>query len=199
MGTVYCSMWFDSIRNVSNFYSRNMKSQLKSSFVLFILGLALTNAMSIDDGGLDSLTKMRTFSSAMSNINGEKHEESYFRNGAQVNGNPIYLVRGEKQDDDDDVHEAFDVILPQENVHSHLDRQNGQESAYEEPLDESEDYDYPQLNQLVDDDALFVPEESEGIEYDGDDLDEDTIDPLNARAEEEALEDYYDQLLKNLV
>ena len=55
-------------------------------------------------------------------------------------------MRGEKQDDEDDVHEAFDVILPQENVHSHLDRQNGQESAYEEPLDESEDYDYPQLN-----------------------------------------------------
>ena len=52
---------------------------------------------------------------------------------------------------------------------------------------------------MVDDDALFVPEESEGIEYDGDDLDEDTIDTLNARAEEEALEDYYDQLLKNLV
>ena len=64
---------------------------------------------------------------------------------------------GENHNDNDDVREALDVILPQENVHSHVDRQNGQESVYEEPLQESayeepflseseSDYDYPQSN-----------------------------------------------------
>jgi hypothetical protein len=76
---------------------------------------------------------------------------------AQLNGNPIYLMGGENHNDNDDVREALDVILPQENVHSHVDRQNGQESVYEEPLQESayeepflseseSDYDYPQSN-----------------------------------------------------
>ena len=53
---------------------------------------------------------------------------------------------------------------------------------------------------MTDDDAIFVPAEPEfsGTEYDGDDLDEDNIDTLTARAEEEALEEYYDQLLRNL-
>ena len=54
-------------------------------------------------------------------------------------------------------HFIHPCILPQENVHSHVDRQNGQESVYEEPLQESaydepllseseSDYDYPQSN-----------------------------------------------------
>ena len=30
-------------------------------------------------------------------------------------------------------------------AHSHLDRDNGEESIYEEPLDDSEEFDYPQL------------------------------------------------------
>ena len=66
-------------------------------------------------------------------------------------------MSGENHNDNDDVREALDVILPQENVHSHVDRQNGQESVYEEPLQESayeepllseseSDYDYPQSN-----------------------------------------------------
>ena len=76
---------------------------------------------------------------------------------AQLNGDPIYLMSGENHNDNEDVREALDVILPQENVHSHVDRQNGQESVYEEPLQESayedpllseseSDYDYPQSN-----------------------------------------------------
>ena len=66
-------------------------------------------------------------------------------------------MSGENHNDNEDVREALDVILPQENVHSHVDRQNGQESVYEEPLQESayedpllseseSDYDYPQSN-----------------------------------------------------
>ena len=33
------------------------------------------------DGGLDSFMKTQSFSSSMSNINGDKHEDSIFRNG----------------------------------------------------------------------------------------------------------------------
>merc|ERR1711956_200129 len=137
---------------------------------------------------------------SMSNINGDKHEDSIFRNGAQLNGDPIYLMSGENHNDNDDVREALDVILPKENVHSHVDRQNGQESAYEEPLlSESEsDYDYPQSNQLVegngDGNVLFVPNE-----YENDYANEIGEDSLNEQAKEEAFEDYYDQLLKNVV
>ena len=75
---------------------------------------------------------------------------------AELNGNPIYLMRGENHDDNDDVREALDVLLPQENIHKHLDSDNGQESSYEEPLiDESEDYDYPQLKRMYCILALF--------------------------------------------
>jgi len=148
----------------------------------------------------------------MSNINGDKHEDSIFRNGAQLNGDPIYLMSGENHNDNDDVREALDVILPKENVHSHVDRQNGQESVYEEPLQESayeepllseseSDYDYPQSNQLVegngDGNVLFVPNEYADTENDyANEIGEDS---LNEQAKEEAFEDYYDQLLKNVV
>ena len=44
---------------------------------------------------------------------------------------------------------------------------------------------------LIDNDD--IPEKYENI------LDEDTFDAINAQAEEEALEDYYNQILENVV
>lgn len=172
---------------------KNMDSTFKAILGVLIFGIAITRAIPIDDGGLKTFMKTQSFSSSMSNINGDKHEQSYFKNGAELNGNPIYLMRGENHDDNDDVREALDVLLPQENIHKHLDSDNGQESSYEEPLiDESEDYDYPQLKQLVDDDVLVVPTEYSDDYSNGEDN-------LNDQADEETIEDYYDQLLKNLI
>merc|ERR1712223_1143072 len=178
---------------VNDFQSTRMESNsylLRQIGILF-LAIAIANAIPIDDGGINSFTKVKSFSSSSSNINGDQQDESYFQNGAEINGNPIYLMSGEKQNNDDDVHEALDVILPQENVHSHLDRDNGQESVYEEPLDESDDMDYPQLQQLMDNDE--IPEKYDNV------LDENTLDVLNAQADEEALEEYYNQILDNIV
>merc|ERR1712223_187504 len=178
---------------VNDFQSTRMESNsylLRQIGILF-LAIAIANAIPIDDGGLKSFAKVRSFSSSSSNINGDQQDESYFQNGAEINGNPIYLMRGEKQNIDDDVHEALDVILPQENVHSHLDRDNGQESVYEEPLDESDDLDYSQLQQLMDNDE--IPEKYDNV------LDENSLDVLKAQADEEALEEYYNQILDNIV
>merc|ERR1712107_976807 len=121
----------NSVQGILDFQTKNMDSTFKAILGVLIFGIAITRAVPIDYGGLKSFMKTQSFSSSMSNINGEKH------------------------DDNDDVREALDVPLPQENIHKHLDSDNGQESSYEEPLiDESEDYDYPQLKQLVDDDVL---------------------------------------------
>jgi len=206
MGTCYSAFCYKSIWlefgqphwTVNDFQARSMESNsyLLMQIGILILAIAISNGIPIDDGGLDSFAKVRSFSSSSSNINGDQQDESYFQNGAEINGNPIYLMRGEKQDNDDDLHEALDVILPQENVHSHLDRDNGQESSYEEPLDDSEEFDYPQLQQLDSSDLIDndeIPEKYDNI------LDEDTFDAINAQAEEEALEDYYNQILENVV
>merc|ERR1712051_767162 len=95
------------------FQMRNMDSNMMLFFGLLVFGIALTTAIPIDDGGLDSFMKTQSFSSSMSNINGDKHEDSIFRNGAQLNGDPIYLMSGENHNDNDDIREALDVILPQ--------------------------------------------------------------------------------------
>ena len=58
---------------------------------------------------------------------------------------------GEQNADDDDVREAFDMILPSENLHSHIDRHNGEENTFEEPLDEDEemeDLDYSAIPEM---------------------------------------------------
>merc|ERR1712223_92235 len=201
MGTWHSAFCYKSIWlgfgqphwTVNDFQATSMgsNSYLLMQIGILILAVGLSNAIPIDDGGLKSFAKVRSFSSSSSNINGDQQDESYFQNGAEINGNPIYLMRGEKHDNDDDVHEALDVILPQENVHSHLDRDNGQESVYEEPLDESDDLDYPQLQQLMDNDE--IPEKYDNV------LDENTLDVLNAQADEEALEEYYNQILDNIV
>jgi len=183
---------------VNDFQSTRMESNsylLRQIGILF-LAIAIANAIPIDDGGINSFTKVKSFSSSSSNINGDQQDESYFQKGAEINGNPIYLMSGEKQNNDDDEHEALDVILPQENVHSHLDRDNGEESVYEEPLDDSEEFDYPQLQQLDSSDLIDndeIPEKYDNI------IDEDTFDAINAQATEEALEDYYNQILENVV
>ena len=38
----------------------------------------------LSDGGLKSFMKTQSFSSSMSNINGDKHEQSYFKNGGKA-------------------------------------------------------------------------------------------------------------------
>ena len=36
------------------------------------------------DGGINSFTKVKSFSSSSSNINGDQQDESYFQNGGKV-------------------------------------------------------------------------------------------------------------------
>jgi hypothetical protein len=48
-------------------------------------------------------------------------------------------------EDPENVHEAYDVIYPGENIHSHREQQNyGEEYGYDEPLDQVLDQDLDQ-------------------------------------------------------
>ena len=50
----------------------------------------------------------------------------------------MYLMNGGEEADNDDVHQAYDLIMPQNNLHSHLDRYNDQEVSFDEPLNEEQ-------------------------------------------------------------
>jgi len=161
---------------------------------IFCFGIALSTAVPIDDGGMTGINKfsqVHSLQSSSSNINGKTHQESYFNNGAEINGEPVYLMGGEQNADDDDVREAFDMILPSENLHSHIDRHNGEENTFEEPLDEDEE--------MEDLDYSAIPEMRLG---EADDLDYPLGDALDFNEESEDdsdNEDYYDYLSNGIL
>ena len=52
-----------------------------------------------------------------------------------MNGEPIYDLSGEREADDDDLREAMDMIVPGQNLHTHLESDNGLDKSFQEPLD----------------------------------------------------------------
>merc|ERR1711936_634605 len=110
-------------------------STLKVFAIFVALASTASNAVPVEDGdGVSRLAKMQSFSSSMSDVNGESEGESHLS-------------------DEEGEHESFDVVEPQQNQRIHLDNLNGRETIeYEEPLEsdvedldyyENDDEDYP--------------------------------------------------------
>merc|ERR1712062_761757 len=124
-------------------------------FAIFVALATASNAVPVEDGnGVSRLAKMQSFSSSMSDVNGESEGESHLSDEAYVNGIPVYLINDEHNFNPvEGEHESFDVVEPQENQRIHLDNLNGRETIeYQEPLEsdiedldyyENDDEDYP--------------------------------------------------------
>merc|ERR1739844_861239 len=117
---------------------------LKVFAISIALASTVSNAVPVEDGGgVNRFSKMQTFSSSMSDINGESEEKSQLSDEAYVNGIPVYLINGERNYNPvDGEHESFDVVDPQENQRIHLDNLNGESVEYQEPVESDEDIDY---------------------------------------------------------
>jgi len=126
----------------------------------------------VDDGGIDRFAKVRSFSSSLTDIDGDREEESEMSDEAFENDEPIYIIKGERRYDPEDGERiAYDMINPEENNHLHYDRINGETNEFEEPLDN------------------FEIDESD--DYDGDeDYDDDRIERILEESDESNEEDY---------
>lgn len=133
--------------------------------IVLALALATVQAVPVEDGGVDRYTKVHSFSSAMSDIDGDRQEESYVQDGAELNGQPMYLMNGGEEADNDDVHQAYDLIMPQNNLHSHLDRYNDQEVSFDEPLNEEQEEELADFIENVEDNENGYENEDENLDY----------------------------------
>merc|ERR1712223_1409256 len=115
-----------------------------------LLIVSTVYAIPLEDGGIDRFSKVQSFSSSMSDINGQRQEDSESSDEAFINGVPVYILNGERQyDTDEGEHEVLGVIDPEENSRFHLDNLNGDAIGYQEPLEEPlEDEDYYQDEDL---------------------------------------------------
>jgi len=117
-------------------------------FLVFALGSAKAVPVVEDINRFDNV---RTFASSMSDVDGDMRGESYYQDQADVNGRPVYMINGEAEDNNDDVKEAFDIIVPDQNLHGHMERQNDDQQVSVEPLDDdnsvaAEDLDGNEIN-----------------------------------------------------
>lgn len=98
-------------------------------FVGFLLLASCTQGVPVaEDGGSVDMSKFSTFTSSMSNLNGDTHQDSYIQDGAEMNGIPTFGLNVERHSENDDVQEDWDVLVPET-------KENGEESTMVEPID----------------------------------------------------------------